>query len=88
MLLMTPAAVEFLVCICKVGWGKPILVRVWHSGDIPLAVVNRPSSSESTAEAMTNLIICAMVSMLSLKRGTGLFYERNMWEPMQIWALL
>ena len=61
-------------------------LRLWPShSDERLPVGNhfscrdeKAASSDSAAEAITNLIIWAMESMAPLKRGNGSFSERNM----------
>jgi hypothetical protein len=77
-LLVTPTAVELSVWIGVFGCGHPIAMRVCLWGIISLAVTKRAASSDSAAEAITNLMIWAMESMAPLKRGNGSFSERKM----------
>ena len=44
-------------------------------------MMNRAASSDSEAEAITNLMICAMESTALLNHGNGSFSERNMCAP-------
>jgi hypothetical protein len=60
------------------GWGHPISIRVWRWGIISHVVMNWAASSDSAAEAMTNLMIWAIESTAPLKRGKGSFSERKM----------
>ena len=76
-LLVTPAAVELSVWMGDLGWGQPMSIRVWRCGIISRAVMKRAASSDSAAEAMTNLMICAIDSTAPLNRGKGSFSERK-----------
>ncbi len=53
-------------------------IRVWWWGIISCAVMNRAASSDSAADAITNLMIWAMESTALLKCGNGSFSERKM----------
>ena len=59
-------------------------MRVWCIVNIYLAVMKRPASSESAAEAIPNLIICEMVRMALLKHRTGQFSDRKMWASARL----
>jgi hypothetical protein len=72
------AAVELSVCIGVFGSGHPMAMRVCLWGIISRAVMKRAASSDSAAEAITNLMIWAMESMAPLKRGNGSYSERKM----------
>ena len=52
-----------------------------------LAVMNRAASSASAAEDMTNLIICAMVSVGTLYLCLGLSSDRNLCAPARLRSL-
>jgi hypothetical protein len=75
-LFVTPIAVELSVCTGLHGCGHPMLMRVWRWGTISRAAMNNAASSASAAEAMTNLMIVAMVNIAPLKRGIGSSSER------------
>ena len=68
-LFVTPIAVELSVCTGLCGCGQPMSMRVWELGAISRAEMNNAASSASAAEAMTNLMIVAMVKTAPLKRG-------------------
>jgi hypothetical protein len=59
-LLTTPAAVELSVWMGLLGWGHPMSMRVCWWGIISRAVMKRAASSDSAAEAITNLMIWAI----------------------------
>ena len=80
--LQMPTAVELLVWMVFLSCGQPFLMSVWRNGTISLAVRKSAASSVSMAEAMTNLIICAMVRTASLNRLMGSSSERKMWAPV------
>jgi hypothetical protein len=71
-------AVELSVLIGVFGCGHPIAIRVCLWGIISHAVTKRAVSSDSAADAITNLMIWAMESMAPLKRGNGSFSKRKM----------
>jgi len=77
-LLVTPAAVELSVWIRLFGCGHPMTMRVWRWGIISLAVTKRAASSDSAAEAITNLMIWAMERTAPLKHGKSSFSDRKM----------
>ena len=70
-LFVTPIAVELSVCTGLLGFGHPMSMRVWRWGTISRAAMNNAASSASAAEAMTDLMIVAMVNTAPLKRGIG-----------------
>ena len=47
-------------------WGEFISVRVFRKGTIPLAVMKRLPSSDLATEDMTNLMIWAIVRIVTL----------------------
>jgi hypothetical protein len=53
-----------------------MVMRVWQWGVISRAVMNSAASSDSAAEAMTNLMIWAMDRMAPLNQGKGLSSNR------------
>ncbi len=59
-LLVTSAAVELSVWIGLFGWGHLVEMRVCLWGIISLAVTKRSVSSDSAADAITNLMIWAI----------------------------
>ncbi len=75
-LFVTPIAIELSVCTGLRGCGHPESMRVWRLGTISRAAMNNAASSASAAEAMTNLMIVAMVNTAPLKRGIGSSSER------------
>jgi hypothetical protein len=58
------------------GWGQSMAMRVWWWGIISLAVMNSTASSDSAADAMTNLMIWAIERMAPLNHGKGSSSER------------
>jgi hypothetical protein len=70
-LLVTPAAVESSIWLELLGWSQPMAMRVWQWGIISRAVMNNAASSDSAAEAMTNLMIWAIDRIASLNQGNG-----------------
>jgi hypothetical protein len=70
-LLTTPAAVELSVWMGLLGCGHPMSMRVCLWGIISRAVMKRAASSDSAAEAMTNLMIWAIERIAPLNRGKG-----------------
>ncbi len=59
------------------GWGHPMLMRVCRRGIISRAVMKRAASSDSAAEAITNLMIWAIERTAPLNLGKGTFSERG-----------
>ena len=88
LLLVTPIAVEVLVWMRDLGCGHPILIRVCQRGDINLAVMNKPESSASSDENMTNLIIWATVRTGPSIRETAQFFKRKMYAHAQLRTLV
>ena len=70
-LLVNPTAVELSVCIGDLGCGQPISMSVLRSGIIFLDVMYSAAISASAAEAITNLMICAIVNTGPLSFGFG-----------------
>jgi hypothetical protein len=66
-LFVTPIAMELSVCTGLRGCGHPMSMRVCRWGTISHAAMNNAASSASAAEAMTNLMIVAMVKTAPLK---------------------
>ena len=89
-LLVTPTAVELSHCMGFFDCGHPILMSAWLSGTISLVMVKRSASSDSEADDMTFLIICAIVRTGLLWRGIGTSSESMMWDParLQDWYTL
>jgi hypothetical protein len=83
-IVTTPAAVELSVWIGLLGWGHPMSMRVWWWGIILRAVINSAASSDSAADAITNLMIWATESTAPLKRGYGSFSKRKICAPAQL----
>ena len=63
------------------GCVHPISIKVWRRGAIYFAVMKSSPSSDSAAEKITNLMICATVSMVKLIHGEGALSDRKMWAP-------
>ena len=62
-------------------------MSVWRIGIIFFAVINSAAISASAADAMTVLIISAIVNTGPLSFGLGSFYERNTCAPALLPAL-
>ena len=86
-LLKYPVAVELSTWIGNLGCGHPISVSVFLSGTISYAVMKRPASSASAADAVTNLITCAMERTGPLGLGMGSFLDTKMCAPARLQAL-
>jgi hypothetical protein len=80
-LLVTSVAVELSVWIGIFGWGHPIEIRGCLWGIISLAITKRAASSDSTANAITNLMIWVIERTAPLKCRNGSFSERKMCAP-------
>ena len=78
---MNPKAVDLSVCIGDLGYGQPISTSVFYSGIIFLAVLYSGDISASADEAITYLMICAIVNTGPLSFGFGSFSERKIWAP-------
>ena len=63
-------------------------MRVCYMGAIDLAVMNKPVSSASAAENMTNLMIWVTVRTGPLSHGTALSSDRKMYAPTKLRALV
>ncbi len=74
--LVTPAAVGLSVWIGLLGWGHPMVMRVWRWGIISRAVKKSAASSDLAAKAMTNLIIWAIDRIAPLNCRIGSFSKR------------
>ena len=59
-------------------------MSVWRSGFIFFFVIKSAAISDSTADAITVLIICAIVNTGRLSFGLGSFSERNICVPALI----
>jgi hypothetical protein len=81
--LITTAVVELSIWIGLFGWGHPIEMRVCLWGIISYAVAKRVASSDSAADAITNLLIRAMERTSPLNLGNGSFSERKMCALVQ-----
>ena len=68
-LLVKPTAVELSVWMGVLGCGHPISINVLRSGIIFLAVMYNAAISASAADAMTVLMICAIVKTDPLRFG-------------------
>ena len=80
-LLVNPTHAEFYVWIGELDCGKPISMSVLRSGIIFSAVMYNAPISDSAAEAITSLMICAIVNMGPFIFGFGSFYKRKIWAP-------
>ena len=87
-LLITPSAVVFLVCIGVGGCGCPIAMSSWQAGMDSLQLMQRVPSYTSAADDMTNLMICAMARKAPLLGGSVEFLERKKWPAAQLQALV
>ncbi len=81
-LLVTPVAVELSVWIGLFGSGQPIEMRVCLWGIISLAITKWAASSDSVADAITNLMIWAIERTAPLNCGNSSFSERKMCAPV------
>ena len=61
-------------------------MSVWCSGIIFFAVINSAAISASDADAITVLVICAIVIIGPLSFCVGSFYERNIYAPSLLLA--
>ena len=61
-------------------------MSVWRSGIIFSAVINSAAIYASAADAITVLIICAIVNTGPLSFGLGSFSERNICAPALLLA--
>jgi hypothetical protein len=68
-LFVTPTAVELSVWIGLCGCGHPMLMRVCWWGTILRVAIKSAASSALAAEAMTNLIMVAIVRTVPLKHS-------------------
>jgi hypothetical protein len=79
-LFVTLTAVEF--CLDRASWLRPPHVyKGLLAGNHLQAAIKSAASTASAAEAMTNLIMVAIVRTAPLKRGDGLSSERKMCAP-------
>ena len=85
-LLVTPTSVELSYWMGVLGCGHPILMSAWRSWTISLAMVKRPASSDSEADDMAFLIICAIVRTGPLWRGIRMSSESMMRDPARLRA--
>ena len=77
-------AVDLLHWVGDLGCGQTILTRVFQSGTMDLAHINRPDISASAAADITNLMIWATVRTGPLLGGTGVSSESMMCAPAQL----
>ena len=77
-LIVKPTAVELSVWIGDLGCGKPISMSVLCSGIIFLTVIYRAANFASDAEAISDLMIFAIVNTGPLIFGFALFSERKL----------
>jgi hypothetical protein len=80
-LFVTPTAVELSVCIGLHGCGHPMSMRVCSWGTLSQAAMKSAESSASAIEAMTNLIMVAIVRTAPLKHGDRSSSEREICAP-------
>ena len=83
---MNPTAVELYVWIGDSRCGQPISISVLCSGIIFLAVMYSAAISASAADAITFLMISAIVNTRPLSFGLGSFSERTICAPAQLKA--
>ena len=81
---MNPTAVELSVWIGVLSCGHPISINVLRSGIIFLDVMYNAAISASSADAMTVLMIFAIVKTGPLIFGFGSFYENNICAPARL----
>ena len=80
LLLVNPIDVELYVWIGDLGYCQSISMIVLHSGIFFLAMMYSAAISASAAEAITYLMIFAIVNTGPLDFGFGLFSDRNIWR--------
>ena len=85
-LLVNPTAVKLSVWMGVLGCVHPISIHVLRSGTIFLAVMYHGSISASADDAITVLIICAIIKTGPLSFGFGSFSERNICAPSRLLA--
>ena len=88
MLAMTPSAVELSILMGVGGCGCPISSSRCRSGIASRALMYKAPSSALAAEDITDLIICAIISIAPLFRGTSSFSERKKRPPARLHALV
>ena len=88
MLLTMPSAVELSIWMGIGGCVCPSSSSRLRSGMASSALMYRAPSSASAAEDMTDLMICAIVSIAPLFRGTLLFSKSKKWLPARLQALV
>ena len=86
-LFVNPAAVDLYFWMRDFGCGHPISTRVFRRETIVLTVMYRAASSASTSDAITDLMICAIVNTAPFNGGVGTFSDRNIWSPALLRAL-
>ena len=75
---------ELYVCMGLWGWGHPKSMRVRWWGIISRAVIKRTASSDSAADAKTNLMIWAIERTVPLNHGKWSFSDRKMCAPARL----
>ena len=83
-LLVNTTTVEFSVCMGVLACGHPMSINVLFSGIISLAVMYNAAISASAADAITVLMIFAIVKAGPLSFGFGSFSERNICAPARL----
>ncbi len=73
---VTLTAVELSGWMGLHGCGHPMSMRVCRASTILWGTIKSAVSSASTAKAMTNLMMVAIVKTVQLKHGIGLYSER------------
>ena len=74
-LVITPCAVELSVFTGVGGCGRCISSSVSQDKTATFALIKRPPSSDSAAEDITALMICAMFRISSLFGGCSLLLD-------------
>ena len=86
-LLVNITAIELSIWIGGLGCGQPISIGVLRRVILFLAVMYNAAISNSVDDAITDLMIYAIVNTWSLSFVFGSFCERNIWEPALLQAL-
>ena len=86
--MSSACAVELSVCISVRVWGWPNSSSVVRMETAVFVLMNNAPRSASTADDMTDLIICDMLRTAPLFIGILSSPAMNMWPPAWLWALV
>ena len=78
---MTPVAVELSVCISVGGCGCPIYVSMFLRWTASFVLMKIPLSSASSADDLTDFMICALLRMAPLFGGMSALVDKKKCPP-------